>query len=179
MVAAIEALFGQAGDKVALADRYFRLTLGLTWRGEWNDDELAGVFVEHELNSTGSDRLSSGAVDLARAQSGCGRPGSSRAWRSGGAEPARAMTILERAARAAFEKVPPFDRLHAVQHRLAIDEGCVARRTEELRGWRLRVAGELCPPVCFHCLEDTMVAAETGQGLFGSEQSCGVKSFSM
>jgi hypothetical protein len=52
MVAAIEALFGQPGDKVALADGYFRLTFGRTGRGERNDDELAGVFVEHELEPT-------------------------------------------------------------------------------------------------------------------------------
>jgi len=52
MVAAIEALFGQAGDKVALADGYFRLIFGLTGRGERNHDELAGVFVEHKFKPT-------------------------------------------------------------------------------------------------------------------------------
>jgi hypothetical protein len=98
--------------------------------------------------------------------------GQVQARRSGSAEPARSMAIFERAACAAFEKVPAFDRLHAVQHRLAIDEGCVARRTEELRGWRLRVAGELCPPVLPHCCggHDRRGPARAGSVRFRTER---------
>ena len=86
----------------------------------------------------GSDRPSSAVVDPARAQSGCYRPDRSRAWPSGGTQAAGPMAILERAAGAAFEKVPAFDRPHAAQHGRPVDERPVALGTEQLRGWRLR-----------------------------------------
>jgi hypothetical protein len=100
----------------------------------------------------GSDIPSSGAAGLARAQSGYYRRDTSRALPSRGSQPARSMAIFERAARAAFEKVPAFDRLHAIQHRRPIDERPLALRTEELRGRRLRGGRELWSPALFHCL---------------------------
>ena len=57
-------------------------------------------------------------------------------------EPARAMPILERAACAACEIVPAFDRQHVAQRRRPVDERLRTHGAEHLRGSRLRCGRE-------------------------------------
>ena len=58
------------------------------------------------------------------------------------AQLARPVAVTERATRAAFEIVPSFDRLDAVEDGLPIHEGAIANWAQELRGGCVRVGRE-------------------------------------
>jgi hypothetical protein len=124
------------------------LAFRLNGRREWGDDELVGVRVEDEFEPAHMTPIHDArkrSVLLVLNLIATRRTGPGHG-RSGGTQPAGSVAILELSACAAGEKIPSFDRIHAVQNGLSVDERLVALRTEELRSRRLRGSSELGMP---------------------------------
>jgi hypothetical protein len=115
-------------------------TLGRNRRGERDHDEGGRAVVEHEFKAAdvaAIDLLRQWSILLVLNLDATGRTGPGHGC-SRGTQAAGPMAILGRAAGAAFEKVPAFDRPHAAQHGRPVDERSVALGAEQLRGWGLR-----------------------------------------
>jgi len=112
---------------------------GGNWRGR-DSDERVSAAVEHEFEPAdvaAIDRLGERSILLVLDVDATGRTGPGHDG-SRLTEPPRAMAILERAACAACEKVPAFDRQHVAQRRRPVDERFHTNGAEQLRGSRLR-----------------------------------------